>query len=156
MVGQGCQDNKKTTWPISTYFHPTLQKINSHVTICSVVRDLAYPFSAVNVHIGHGLRNISSAQTNVICLCNTKVGFSILWNHCSCVSGLQVEIHTKELATTKWSVSGVRTRTKTTWPISTYFHPTFQKVNSHVTTRSVVRDLAYPVFNCKRPYRPWS
>ena len=36
------------------------------------------------------------------------------------------------------------------------FTPTFQKINSHVSNRSVVRDLAYPIFGCKRPYRPWT
>ena len=36
------------------------------------------------------------------------------------------------------------------------FTPTFQNINSHVTIRSVVRDLAYPLFGCKSPYRPWT
>ena len=43
MVGQGYPDQKQS-WPISTYCHPHIQKkINAHVTVRSVVRDLAYP-----------------------------------------------------------------------------------------------------------------
>ena len=56
----------------------------------------------------------------------------------------------------KRSVSGVRTK-KTSWLISTYFQPNIpKKMNSHVTIRSVVRDLTYPFFGCKSPYRPWA
>ena len=65
MVGQGCPDKKKVGL-FRRIFTPTFQKINSHVTIRSVVRDLTYPFLAVKVYIGRGLRKISNAQKPVI------------------------------------------------------------------------------------------
>ena len=40
---------------------------------------------------------------------------------------------------------GVRGSKKTSWPISTYFHPTFQKIKPDASIRSVVRDLTYPI-----------
>ena len=75
MVGQGCPDQKNQVALFRRMFTHTFQKINSHVSIRSVVRDLAYPFLAVNVHIGRGLRKISGAPKTVFFGNNKKEGF---------------------------------------------------------------------------------
>ena len=49
-------------------------------------------------------------------------------------------------------------KTHTSWPISTVFWLRESKkyINFHVTIRSVVRDLAYPIFCPYSSHRPWT
>ena len=85
---------KKQVGLFRRIFTPTFQKINSHVSIRSVVRDLAYPL------FGLGPLKLSRIQP--------------LW-------AKPMELQR--------SVRGCPDQKKTSWPISTYFHPTFSKQN---------------------------